>query len=297
MIKTLAAGLALVITFSFLVAFTTPGSEGNSPDFQKYWYQGQAEISSYKLEQARYGEVHKGEAVMVFVTENLSNDKHLKADDTGVKREPILKLNCTRKFTTGIYPYSMMMSVFTPVDLALKKTMRVTTSSQEWCGHTFTLVDLEKDNYKVQTHSYFPNEGDVEEKVEAEWLEDEIWTRIRISPDQLPVGEIKMIPSTFYIRLKHKSPKPLNATATLTETPAGKNYMVEYEGGERSISITFDAKFPYMIRSWEEKYMSGWGQKAQVLTTRGTFMASMPLDYWTRNSLADTALRKQLMLD
>ena len=34
----------------------------------EYWYAGEAEITSYELNQARYGEIHKGKAVTVFVT-------------------------------------------------------------------------------------------------------------------------------------------------------------------------------------------------------------------------------------
>ncbi|MGB2691994.1 MAG: septum formation inhibitor Maf, partial [Thermodesulfobacteriota bacterium] len=44
----------------------------DSEEFKAYWYDGKAEITSYKLEQARYGELHEGYAVMVFVTEDFS---------------------------------------------------------------------------------------------------------------------------------------------------------------------------------------------------------------------------------
>lgn len=37
--------------------------------FKDYWYAGKAEITSYKLEQARYGELRDGKAVLVYVTE------------------------------------------------------------------------------------------------------------------------------------------------------------------------------------------------------------------------------------
>ena len=41
-------------------------------EFADYWYRGQAEITSYDLEQARYGELRSGTAVLVFVTEDFS---------------------------------------------------------------------------------------------------------------------------------------------------------------------------------------------------------------------------------
>ena len=47
-------------------------------DFNAYWYGGEAEITSYELEQVRYGEVHKGTSVLIFVTEPFSKKKQVK---------------------------------------------------------------------------------------------------------------------------------------------------------------------------------------------------------------------------
>jgi hypothetical protein len=41
-------------------------------DFEKYWFNGEAELSSFQLTQARYGELREGKAVMIFVTEPFS---------------------------------------------------------------------------------------------------------------------------------------------------------------------------------------------------------------------------------
>jgi len=151
--------------------------------FSDYWYQGKAELNSYKLEQARYGEIHSGEAVLVFVTEDFSASKLVKLDNPAATPKDavkILKLNNTRKFNTGIYPYSMMTSVFTPVDLKKHpNTLKITSSSQEWCGHTFMQVKLNKNNYKVGLKSYFESEGDSQFKVNKVMPEDEIWNRMR----------------------------------------------------------------------------------------------------------------------
>ena len=51
-------------------------------DFKNYWYQGKAEVASYKLEQARYGEMRDGHAVLVFVTEDFSKSKQVKLDNS-----------------------------------------------------------------------------------------------------------------------------------------------------------------------------------------------------------------------
>jgi len=71
-------------------------AKNDSNDFSKYWYQGKAEITSYELEQARYGEIHKGSAVLVFVTEDFSKNKQVKLDNPSANPKdaiPVLKLN------------------------------------------------------------------------------------------------------------------------------------------------------------------------------------------------------------
>ena len=91
------------------------------PAFGSYWFQGKAELTSYTLSQARYGELHPGEAVLIFVTEDFSRKKQVKLDDpaaAGADKVPVLKLNFEKKFGTGIYPYSLLTSVFLPLDAA-----------------------------------------------------------------------------------------------------------------------------------------------------------------------------------
>ena len=168
------------------------------PEFNDYWYKGAAEITSYELEQARYGEIHQGYAALVFVTEPFSKRKHVKLDDPAQNKSdevPILKLNTTKKFNTGIYPYSMMSSVFEPVDLAqYPHALKLTTSSQEWCGQTFLQLNNQSQTYEVDARSYFESEGDEHLSLAKAWLEDELWTRLRINPASLPVGNLSMIP-------------------------------------------------------------------------------------------------------
>ena len=88
-----------------------------SPEFKEYWYSGEAEITSYKLEQARYGELREGKAVLIFVTEPFLADKQVKANRSNPENIPVLKLNSTKKYLTGIYPYSIMSSSFYPYHL------------------------------------------------------------------------------------------------------------------------------------------------------------------------------------
>ena len=272
-------------------------------EFDEYWYQGKAELNSYVLEQARYGEVHPGEAVLVFVTEPFSKSKQVKLDYPGAQPKDevsVMKLNLTKKFYTGVYPYSIMQSSFTPIDIAtFPNTLKVATSSQEWCGHTFTQYNLNDQGYKVQQFSYFESEGDEEMQLGNALLEDEIWSKIRIKPSSLPTGSIKIIPGSIYSRLRHTELKVEEATASLSPSKINKehlNYQVEYKNG-RTLSIQFSKSFPHIIEGWEESFKSGFGAGAKQLTSKARLKKTLLLDYWSKNGLMDAKYRDLLELD
>ncbi|HEY6064603.1 MAG TPA: hypothetical protein VIY96_00515, partial [Thermoanaerobaculia bacterium] len=99
---------------------------GGDDPFGRYWYQGKAELTRYKLDQARYGEMHPGEAVLIFVTEPFLPDRQVKLERGDPSRGvTVLKLNFVRKFFTGMYPYSLMTSTFTPVEPAGARALKV----------------------------------------------------------------------------------------------------------------------------------------------------------------------------
>ncbi|GAB4240121.1 MAG: hypothetical protein Tsb0034_16430 [Ekhidna sp.] len=272
--------------------------------FNDYWYAGEAEITSYELQQARYGEIHAGEAVLVFVTEPFSKSMQVKLDnwrDESEDNVSVMKLNMMKKFLTGIYPYSMMMSTFIPVSAdKYPDPFKVTTSSQEWCGHTWMQLNLQEEDYRLRGFSYFESEGDVDMTVPNAILEDELWTRIRLNPDDLPTGKIEMLPGTFYLRLRHRSNEVQSATAKMvglndseySEEPH-KMYKIQYE--DRSLTIYFKSAFPYTILGWEEEYMSGFGNP-EMLTTKAKRINTIKSAYWGKNNNADRVLREELGL-
>ncbi len=271
--------------------------------FSDYWYQGKAELTSYTLEQARYGEIHQGHAVLIYVTEDFSRKKQVKLDDPGAAgddRVPVLKLNSTRKFLTGLYPYSMMTSVFSPVSGEDPRALKVTTSSQEWCGHTFSQLNRTNKGYLVLGLSYFESEGDETIILEGALTEDQIWTTIRLDPEKLPVGRLRLIPGTMVQRLKHIPWGVASAIGRLE--PVAENdrlmaYTLSYTDLDRTLTIHFQKAFPHEIEGWEETYRSGWGAGSARLTTRATRIKRMMSDYWTKHRVVDGALRAELGLE
>ena len=268
-----------------------------------YWNAGKAEITSYNLEQARYGEIRKGEAVMVFVTEPFSSTKQVKLDNpeaaAGNKLD-VLKLNFTRKFLTGIYPYSVETSVFLPYNQegSRQEAVKFNNTVQEWCGHTFTQFNQQKDHYNWVQYSYFASEGDHAGEMKDAIPEDELWTLIRIAPDKLPVGDFNALPGLHFLRFSHEDIKAYPASGKLQNTVNGKVlYSLHYPHNKRTLSITFNATFPYEIESWEEIYLDGWGESAAVLTTKGTKKARILDDYWNHHANQDSTFRNMLKMN
>jgi len=277
---------------------TTPTTVDNSK-FDDYWYQGKAEITSYELKQARYGEIRTGSAVFVFVTEPFSKSKQVKLNSTSRNEDDVvkvLKMNFTKKFTTGIYDYSILQSIFTPIDLNnYKHSIKVTTSLQEWCGHTYTQLNLQAYKYKVLLNSYFETEGDQEYQIEQAMLEDEIWNLIRISPNDLPIGDIQLIPNTATARLRHTVLDVENAFATLNENKANKKlitYTIEFTESQRTLSIDYYNKFPHEIESWTETYIDN----GKELSTTATRIKTILSDYWSKYRVKDESIRQELGL-
>lgn len=265
-----------------------------SNQFKKYWYNGTAEITSYNLEQARYGELRKGSAVLVFVTEPFSAKKQVKADNPDKTSIPVLKLNSTKKFYTGIYPYSVMSSTFYPVG-DNSASLKITNSVQEWCGQVFSQLN-NKDKFEVSSFSYFESEGDKNFSLEKDILENDLWAKIRINPDSLPTGQLQIIPSFQYIRFSHKKLKAYTAKITKTKKDNVTVYSIDYPDLKRNLTITYTTAFPHTIESFTETHKSGFGNNIKMLTTKATLNKRINTAYWQQNGNKDLHFRDSLGL-
>ncbi len=273
---------------------STPIKTSLSKEFKDYWYAGNAEITSYKLKQARYGEIREGRSVLVYVTEPFVADKQVKADKRNPSNIPVLKLNSTKKYLTGIYPYSIMSSSFYPVH-DNSQAVKVTFSAQEWCGQVFTQIN-NREKFNVRSFSYFESEGDKIIEMDKNILENELWNKIRINPKKLPVGELDIIPSLEFLRMTHKELKAYKATVVLNESDGFSTYKISYPGLDRVLEINFTTDFPFSIESWSDSYKSGFGEKAQVITSTAAKLKTLKTPYWKQNGNEYLSLRDTLGL-
>ena len=282
-----------------LLLFSSCNSTGrkaiDEEQFASHWYQGKAEINAFDLTQMRYGEERDGNAVMIFVTEDFSKRKQVKVDDpsaAGKGAIKVMKLNMTRDFVTGVYPYQTMLSVFTPVYDDLNSP-KITASVTEWCGQSFAQLNWKNNKYNINLFSYFESEGDQELSISA-MAEDEIFNLIRLNPDLVPTGHRKLIPSLIFNRFTHI---PLDAeSAVISKRKTGENQAeveVIYEEIGRRLVINYVDTFPYEIMSWKETYTKKDGTEEVTTAVRKSVQM---LDYWRKNGLQDESLRKGLGL-
>ncbi|MCB9265129.1 MAG: hypothetical protein H6558_08910 [Lewinellaceae bacterium] len=276
----------------------------SQPKLGDYWYQGEAEISRYELAQNRYAGIHPGEAVLVFVTEDFLTDKEVKNENySNPNSTPVLKMNMIRKFPTGLYSYVIMTSVFTPTKVKdFPQTLKVATTTQEWCGHTYQQVNFRNGKYKNTLHSYFENEADQITEVDYAILEDELYNRIRMNPEGLPTGKLKVLPSTVITRLLHLPFEPVEAEASLSDYSgpdfSGEGlrvYTLRYPALSRTLEIVFHSKAPFIIEGWTDAYPSIMDKKVRKSVARRTH--TIKSAYWKKNGREDYALREKLGLE
>jgi hypothetical protein len=263
--------------------------------FASYWYQGTAEVNVFDLQQSRYGVVRPGKAVMIFVTEDFSKSKQVKLDapeERPSDAQKVLKLNMTRDFVTGVYPYHTMLSVFTPV-YEESPAPKLTASVTEWCGQSFTQLNHKSGKYTAKQFSYFESEGDLESKLDGQ-AEEELFTLIRLHPDLVPLGNVTLIPSLIFQRFAHI---PLKVEqATISRKALGSDQAevkVVYEEIGRTVTIRYQQLFPYEITGFTETWTKENGQQ-EVTTATRTHLRQMP--YWKQNEQVYESLRKELGL-
>ena len=287
-------------------------SKSNS--FYRYWHDKGAEICRYNLEQYHYGETHKGEVFLIFVTELFNTKKQVKSDDHHPSHNitEILKINQIRRFQTGIYDYSAMLSVFKPIALTtFTNALKITLSIQEWCGQTFYQLNHttdkkeNKNGYKLKGFSYFESAGDDSIELDNALLEDELLLTIRINPKSLPLSSTdnptKIIPSLLYYRLNHQKPQieypKISQKPIIYKYKRHKHdailYTMIYEDIKRELQIVYEKDFPHRIFSWQEIDHNG-NLKSKKKTTKATLENIIFSDYWNKNKNRDKKLRKKL---
>lgn len=276
--------------------------------FWRAWGDGQAEIDGYALTRDRYGERRSGTAVAIFVTEPWSTTDHVKADEPSKRGDVIqaLKLNLVEAFQTGVYDYRLMTSAWTALEPAGGRpagaAAKVSFSSQEWCGTTYSELIFDARGAHELVRSYFDKESGSRSLsgptpgtpvlVEDLLL---VWARGLASPLVPPGGamEVSFLPSQARARLLHKPSAWTNARLTrerervIVDVPAGRftaeRVAIETEG--RRVELFVEVEPPRRV--------------VRLASSDGTVLeltGTVRTPYWQKNHEGDEALLAQIGL-
>jgi len=279
-------------------AFAKKAKNKASSAFWKHWGDGKAELTGYAGLTPRYGQMRKATAALIYVTEPFHRLRRIKDDYArGAYRIPMLKLNRTLKFKTGIYPYSVMNSVFSPASQYFHHKftpLKISLTVQEWCGHVFQAIWPGENQLRTQIRSYFASEGDKSQllKVAKDVLyEDALFIQLReldgpfLSKKKSWKG--KLIPSLWKFRRIHKPVQSVNASLqrSTVKTAQGniQRFVLKYGTYTRTFDV--ESKFPRRILQWT----SSEGEKMILQKT-------VRLPYWQLNGNGDQKYRKQMGL-
>lgn len=286
-------------SIALLLSCGTPTSTDQHPaDLPDIWLQGKAEIYTYKLIQNRYQDLHPGEAVMIFVSEPWNAIQQVKSDIGSTSRYNVLKNNQIRRFTTGIYDYSIFTSAFTNGDGGMEK---VTASSQDWCGQSWLQYNVNNARIEIQQRSYFEQEGDRVVDIRAEgdkadgiFSEDNIYNRIRLGKD-LPTGSISMLPASHYVSLRHIDLRAYEARCAIDSSVLDIiQYTIYYPDLSRTLAIQITNDEYKTILGWTDTYPSAFD--GQSRSTTALLDTTIWTKYWNLNGVDNTEDRLNLGL-
>jgi hypothetical protein len=258
--------LALCITLAVIYAFAkkatifqqeskpkvetvVPINQETNKTFKDYWKNGKIEITKYDLKE---DSISVGEGSLSF---NIDYVEGVNETDS----IQVLHSDFIGKIHKENYDYSAMTSTYLPLNLTLRShAMKVINSVQEPSGNSFLeLLQIPK-SYEIVAKNTFKKKTKEHFVLERKNLEDELWTKIRMNPNDLPTGEIEIIPSFAYWQSVRKSPNIYEAKAELkgyagTEFTGKKLkiYSLDYLDLKRNLSIIFEGEFPFEIVGWK----------------------------------------------
>jgi hypothetical protein len=305
-----ATALALTVLSTPLAHSSPPGRSEPvfGDDFWKRWGDGKGELSSYDLIFPRYGELRKGLAITVFVTETFSNSLRVKSDPGKHPKSdefPVMKLNLVEDFSTGIYDYNLLTSAFlalTPINgRPAGAATKVSFTSQEWCGNVYAQVLFDAGSARLTSHSYFDGEADQTRSltVPDDALAGDalfFWARGFGSPILAPGQrrEVSLVRSIENARLAHRPIEMLKATLTRggapsrVVVPAGA-----FEAERRTIEVADGPTWTLLVETAEPHRIVQWetseGEKASLI-------ASERLEYWKMHGENDQPALSRLGL-
>lgn len=282
---------------------------GASDAFWKTWGDGNAEVATYAATVSRYDSLRAASVVLVTVTEPVDRTTWIKDDSaTGNARLDVIKLNHMETFQTGVYPYSVMTSVFMPVadfgaDVGGRfAPAKLTLTAQEWCGHVWHGVWPSAGSFQASMRSYFATEGETDRTVEAPkgtLYEDALLVQLRELDGPFAGGADwsgSLVPALWEQRMAHRPLAPVAATIARADTAvagpdgdplAATRFRIAYAGARGPFvrTVVVEKQAPRRVLGWTTSR----GERVRLVR-------SLRMPYWRLNRPGDTRWRDSLGL-
>ena len=279
-----------------VILLTVVSRAEDRSSFWAAWGDGKAEMDGYSLIQPRYGQLRRGRAVLIFVTEDHSPKELVKieGDTSNVPADqkfPVLKLNFVKTFQTGVYDYKVLTSVFARVDDGFLPS-KISLSVQEWCGHVYQQLLVRGTRVEQTLHSYFGGEAD---RVSAETapanavFEDAVPILVReLQGDWIKAGatvNFPSAPSLLALRFSHKpfSWQKLTVTKSasdeVVQTPLGRLAAIRW-----TVTAPLSGTTIYLVEKNAPHRILRW---TTSLGEVGDLLGSTRLDYWAHHDNGD----------
>ncbi len=273
------------------------GVVAQAPDgFWERWGDGKAEIDGYRLTTPRYGQLRRGEAVQIWVTETFTGAQRVKSDGGHPDEYPVLKLNDVRHFQTGIYDYHVMGQGFSRIDgrQPLGQPVKVTLGVQEWCGQIYEEWLGFPGHYLRARRSYFDGESaDDRHDVPAGGILADQAALVARGLVGTVDGVVPWVSSLLDQRLLHR--EPAWTTATIHRDPAVD--ITVPAGAFRAIPVRFDVAegtgYTFWVEEAEPHRIVRWERPDGELAE---LTGSIRTPYWSQNGEGLEKLRADLGL-
>jgi hypothetical protein len=279
-----------------------------TPESLALWSDGRAELDGYRLVQPRYGELHKGTAVLIFVKEDFSESARVKADP-GVHPAsdvfPVMKLNVVKHFQTGIYDYNLMTSAFVAFEPSRahpeNAVVKIAFSNQEWCGTVFEELLFDPRSIHQKRFSYFDKEADLEQTLanqEGGLIVDALPLAVRqIAETRFESGaskETMILPSLERTRLLHRRLEwKKGRIARSKEVKREATPLGEIEVETWTIEVGDGDRYEYDVEHAAPRRLIAWRGPDQET---GQLLGSTRLKYWELHNNGDEKWLSQIGL-
>jgi len=198
------------------VETVVPINQETNKTFTDYWKKGKIEITKYELKE---DSILVGEGSLTFSIDYVEGVN--KTDSIQV-----LHSDFTGKIHKENYDYSAMTSTYSPLNQTLRPhATKVINSVQELAINSFLELSQIPKFYEIESDNTFKEKTKKHFILEKRNLEDELWAKIRMNPDDLPTGDIEIIPSFAYWQSVRKSPNVYEAKAVLKDYLTGTNIL------------------------------------------------------------------------